>query len=160
MSLYDIEVKTIDEEIISLRAYEGKVLLIVNTASKCGFTPQYKELEALYQKLGNARFEILGFPCNQFGEQEPGASGEIKSFCEINFGVTFPLFEKVDVKGSTAHPLFKYLCEEKKGILGGNIKWNFTKFLVDSKGNVIDRFAPTTSPLKLEQKIIELMDKI
>ena len=160
MSLYDIEVKTIDEEIISLRAYEGKVLLIVNTASKCGFTPQYKELEALYQKLGNERFEILGFPCNQFGEQEPGASGEIKSFCEINFGVTFPLFEKVDVKGSTAHPLFKYLCEEKKGILGGNIKWNFTKFLVDSKGNVIDRFAPTTSPLKLEQKIIELMDKI
>jgi glutathione peroxidase len=160
MSFYDIEVKTIDEEIISLKAYEGKVLLIVNTASKCGFTPQYKELEALYQKLSNEKFEILGFPCNQFGEQEPGASEEIKSFCELNYGVTFPLFEKIDVKGPSAHPLFKYLCEQQKGILGGSIKWNFTKFLVDSKGNVVDRFAPATSPLKLEQKIVEFINKI
>lgn len=160
MAFYDIEVKTIDEELIHLRAYEGKVLLIVNTASKCGFTPQYKDLETLYQKLGNEKFEILGFPCNQFGNQEPGGGGEIKTFCELNYGVTFPLFEKVDVKGSHAHLLFKYLSRQKKGILGGDIKWNFTKFLIDSKGNVVDRFAPTTSPLKLEQKIVELIDKV
>ncbi|MDF2548204.1 MAG: bsaA [Anaerosolibacter sp.] len=160
MTLYDIEVKTIDEELMHLRAYEGKVLLIVNTASKCGFTPQYKDLETLYQKLGNEKFEILGFPCNQFGNQEPGGGGEIKTFCELNYGVTFPLFEKVDVKGPHAHPLFKYLCEQKKGILGGDIKWNFTKFLIDAKGNVVDRYAPTTSPLKLEQKIVERIDKI
>lgn len=160
MSLYDIEVKTIDGESIHLSAYGGKVLLIVNTASKCGFTPQYKELEALYQNLGNEKFEILGFPCNQFGEQEPGDIGEIKRFCELNYGVTFPLFEKVDVKGPNAHPLFKYLCGQKKGIFSEDIKWNFTKFLIDSKGNVVDRFAPTTTPLKLEQKIIELINRI
>jgi glutathione peroxidase len=160
MSIYDFNVRTIDGEDITLRKYEGKVLLIVNTASKCGFTPQYKELEALYEKLGNDKFEILGFPCNQFANQEPGESSDIKNFCEINYGVTFPLFEKVDVKGANADPLFKYLCEEKSGILGGDIKWNFTKFLIDSKGNVIDRFAPTKVPSKIQNKIVELINKI
>lgn len=159
MSIYDIAVTTIDREILNLKKYEGKVLLIVNTASKCGFTPQYKELEALYNKIGNESFEILGFPSNQFANQEPGNREEIKNFCEINYGVTFPLFDKVDVNGPTAHPLFKYLCEQKKGILGGAVKWNFTKFLVDSKGNVVDRFAPATAPSKLEKRIIELMNK-
>lgn len=160
MSLYEIEVKNIDEELISLESYKGKVLLVVNTASKCGFTPQYKELEELYQELGNEKFEVLGFPCNQFGNQEPGDSNEVKSFCEINYGVTFPLFEKVDVKGPNAHTLFKYLSNEKKGILGGDIKWNFTKFLIDAEGNIVDRFAPTTPPRKIKDKIIKLINKI
>jgi glutathione peroxidase len=157
MSIYDFKVNTIDGEEISLKEFEGKVLLIVNTASKCGFTPQYKELEEIYKKIGNEKFEILGFPCNQFGNQEPGSSSDIKNFCEINYGVTFPIFEKIDVKGDTAHPLFKYLCEEKKGIMGEAIKWNFTKFLVDASGKVIDRFAPTTSPLKIEEYIKKLI---
>lgn len=157
MSIYDFKVKTIDGEEVSLKDFEGKVLLIVNTASKCGFTPQYKELEEIYKKIGNEKFEILGFPCNQFGNQEPGSSSDIKNFCEINYGVTFPIFEKIDVKGDSAHPLFKYLCEEKKGIMGETIKWNFTKFLVDASGKVIDRFAPTTSPLKIEESIKKLI---
>lgn len=160
MSIYDIQLKTIDEEIISLRKYEGKVLLIVNVASKWGFTPQYNELEALYKKFGNEKFEILGFPCNQFGSQEPGGNQEIKSFCKSSFGVEFPMFEKVDVKGPNAHPLFKHLCEEKRGLLGEAIKWNFTKFLVDGSGKVVDRFAPATAPLKLEKKIEELIKSI
>ncbi len=160
MSIHNINVTTISNKTISLTEYAGKILLIVNTASKCGFTPQYKELEELYQKLGNEHFEILGFPCNQFANQEPGTSSEIQSFCQLNYGVTFPLFEKIDVKGPDIHPLFKYLCAQKKGLLGGDIKWNFTKFLVDSKGTVIGRFAPTTSPLKLEQKIRELIENI
>lgn len=160
MSIYNINVNTINGETISLKKYEDKVLLIVNTASKCGFTPQYKELEVLYQKYGKEHFEVLGFPCNQFMNQEPGTTEEIHSFCEMNFGVTFPLFEKVDVNGPHAHPLFKYLSEHKKGILGGSIKWNFTKFLIDSNGNVVDRFSPTSSPLKAEQKIIELLGNL
>lgn len=159
MKIYDFNINTIDDVETSLSDYKGKVLLIVNTASKCGFTPQYKGLEELYQKLGNKNFEILGFPCNQFGNQEPGNGDEIKSFCEINYGVTFPIFEKVDVKGSTAHPIFKYLTSEKPGLIGSSIKWNFTKFLIDTEGNVVDRFAPTTSPLKLEDSIKKLMDK-
>ncbi len=160
MSIYDINVTTIDGETISLKKYEGKVLLIVNTASRWGFTPQYKELEALYAKHGNEKFEILGFPCNQFANQEPGGSEEIKSFCSLTYKTTFPLFEKVDVKGPTAHPLYKHLCEQKKGLFGGAIKWNFTKFLVDCNGNVVDRYAPAITPLKLEQRIIELINKI
>jgi glutathione peroxidase len=157
MTVYDFKVNTIDGEEISLKQFEGKVLLIVNTASKCGFTPQYKELEELYAKLGNEKFEILGFPCNQFGSQEPGGASEIKSFCEINYGVTFPIFEKIDVNGRNAHPLFTHLCREKSGILGGAVKWNFTKFLVDAKGKVVDRFAPTTSPLKIEKAIVDMI---
>jgi glutathione peroxidase len=156
MSIYDFNVNTIDGEEISLKQYEGKVLLIVNTASKCGFTPQYKELEELYQKLGNEKFEILGFPCNQFGGQEPGSSGEIKNFCEINYGVTFPLFEKINVNGPNSHPLYKYLRDKKTGIFGSTIKWNFTKFLIDSKGNIVNRFAPNIVPSKIEEEIKNL----
>jgi glutathione peroxidase len=157
MSIYDFKAITIDGEEKSLKEYEGKVLLIVNTASKCGFTPQYKELEEIYKKIGNEKFEVLGFPCNQFGNQEPGESGEIKNFCEINYGVTFEVFEKIDVKGANAHPLFKYLTEQKSGLIGSAIKWNFTKFLIDAEGNVVDRFAPTTSPVKLENDIRKLI---
>lgn len=158
MSIYDFSAKSITGKEVSLSEYKGKVLLIVNTASKCGFTPQYKDLEAIYKKLGNDKFEILGFPCNQFAKQEPGTSDDIKNFCEINYGVTFPLFEKIDVKGPDAHEIFKYLTKEKPGILGGEIKWNFTKFLIDKNGNVVDRFAPTTSPSKIEKDIIKLME--
>jgi glutathione peroxidase len=157
MSIYDFKAITIDGEEKSLKEYEGKVLLIVNTARKCGFTPQYKELEEIYKKIGNEKFEVLGFPCNQFGNQEPGESGEIKNFCEINYGVTFEVFEKIDVKGANAHPLFKYLTEQKSGLIGSAIKWNFTKFLIDAEGNVVDRFAPTTSPVKLENDIRKLI---
>lgn len=158
MNIYDFKVKTIDGEEKELSEFKGKVLLIVNTASKCGFTPQYKGLEELYKKYGNRKFEILGFPCDQFAKQEPGTNTEIKNFCEINYGVTFPLFEKIDVKGIDAHPLFKYLCEEQPGLLGGAIKWNFTKFLVDSNGKVVDRFAPTTAPEKLIAHIEKLVE--
>jgi glutathione peroxidase len=159
MNIYDFIAKDIDGDTKSLKEYEGKVLVIVNTASKCGFTPQYKELEELYKKFGSEKFEILGFPCNQFMNQEPGDSTDIKNFCEINYGVTFPIFEKTDVNGDNAHPLFQYLCKEKSGLFGGNIKWNFTKFLVNSKGEVVDRFAPTTSPLKLEAAIRTLISE-
>lgn len=159
VSLYNIRVNTIDGEEITLKKFEGKVLLIVNTASKCGLTPQYSELEKLYQKFGEDKFEILGFPCNQFGNQEPGGSDEIQKFCQINYGVTFPMFEKIDVKGSNIHPLFKHLVEQKKGLLNDEIKWNFTKFLVDAKGNVVSRFAPTTKPTKLEKKIVDLINQ-
>ena len=159
MNIYDFNVKTIDGDEVTLNDYKSKVLLIVNTASKCGFTPQYKGLEALYKKFGNDKFEILAFPCDQFKNQEPGNSTDIKNFCEINYGVTFPLFEKIDVNGKNAHPLFKHLCKEKSGLLGGAIKWNFTKFLVDSKGNVVKRFAPTTEPERLISDIENLINE-
>jgi len=157
MTLYDIPVVDIDGEAVDLSIYKGKVLLIVNTASKCGFTPQYKGLEALYQELGPEKFEILGFPCDQFGNQEPGEEAEIKGFCELNYGVTFPLFEKVDVKGPAAHPLFSYLTKAKGGLFSKDIKWNFTKFLVDADGHVVARFSPTTEPEKLRSKIQALI---
>ena len=160
MNIYDFNVKTIDGDEMTLNEYKSKVLLIVNTVSKCGFTPQYKGLEALYKKYGNDKFEILAFPCDQFKNQEPGTSADIKNFCEINYGVTFPLFEKIDVNGANAHPLFKYLCKEQSGILTGAIKWNFTKFLVDSKGNVVNRFAPTTEPEKLIKDIDKLINEV
>lgn len=159
MNIYEFNADTIEGNNISLEKYKGKVLLIVNTASKCGFTPQYKELEALYQKLGNDKFEVLGFPCNQFANQEPGSNDEIKNFCEINYGVTFQIFDKVDVRGENAHPLFKFLTSEKKGLFGGSVKWNFTKFLIDKNGNVVERFAPTTSPLKIEKQILNLLNE-
>ena len=158
-TVYDFSVKDRKGKLVSLKEYANEVLLIVNTATKCGFTPQYEELEALYQKLGNEHFEILGFPCNQFGNQEPGDTAQIKSFCSFNFGVTFPMFDKVDVKGPNAHPLFVHLTNAKKGLVGKDIKWNFTKFIVDSKGNVVDRIASATSPLKLEEKIKQLIDE-
>ncbi|EFM25078.1 glutathione peroxidase [Peptoniphilus duerdenii] len=155
--IYDYIVKDNEGRDISLKDFEGKVLLIVNTATKCGFTPQYEGLEALYEKYKDRGFVILDFPCNQFGGQAPGNSDEIKSFCSLNFGTTFPQFEKVDVNGENESPLFTYLKSQQKGILGGAIKWNFTKFLVDRNGNVTDRFAPSTKPEKIEEKIEELL---
>ena len=146
-TIYDFTVTNIHGKKARLDAYKGKVLLIVNTASKCGFTPQYKGLEALYEKYHGKGLEILGFPCNQFGAQEPGTEKEIASFCELNYGVTFPMFAKVDVNGTGAAPVYKYLKAEKPGLLGSEaIKWNFTKFLVDRKGTVLARYAPNDTP--------------
>ena len=156
-SMYDFSVKDIHGKTVKLDAYKGTALLIVNTASKCGFTPQYKGLEALYQKLHGKGLEILGFPCNQFGAQEPGSEAEIESFCEVNYGVTFPLFAKVDVNGADAAPLYRHLKAAKPGLLGSEaIKWNFTKFLVDRKGNVIERYAPNVEPESLAGDIEKL----
>ena len=144
---------------ISLSNYEGKVLLIVNTASKCGFTPQYNELEKLHQKYSDKDFEVLAFPCNQFGKQEPGSDKEIQEFCSLNFNTNFPVFSKIKVNGNEAHPLYNFLTEAIPGLLGlESIKWNFTKFLIDQKGRPIARFAPNTSPEKIEPKIKELLD--
>jgi glutathione peroxidase len=157
-TLYDFKVKTIDGKALSMREYEGDVLLIVNTASQCGFTPQYKGLEALHEKFGARGFAVLGFPCNQFGAQEPGDEAEIAAFCERNFGVTFPLFSKIDVNGPQADPLFAYLKKEKPGLLGSEaIKWNFTKFLVDKEGNVVERYAPNTEPKDIAGAIEKLL---
>lgn len=158
MGIYDFIVKDIEGNDVPLSNYKGKVLLIVNTASKCGFTPQYEDLEELYKKFGNDKFEILAFPCNQFGNQEPGDNAAIKNFCEISYDITFPVLSKIDVNGKEADPLYRYLTETKKGILGGSVKWNFTKFLIDSEGNVVDRFAPTTAPSKLENVIEKLIN--
>ncbi len=154
MSIYSFKAKTIDGKEISLSEYQGKALLIVNVASHCGFTPQYEGLEKLYKKYKDKGFTILGFPCNQFGSQEPGNEEEIKSFCDLNFGVTFPLFAKIDVNGANAHPLYKYLTNEKPGVLGTEaIKWNFTKFLIDSRGEPVKRYASTTKPEDLEKEV-------
>jgi glutathione peroxidase len=158
MSLYDFKVKTIEGAETTLEPYRGKVMLIVNTASACGFTPQYEGLETLYAKLKDKGFVVLGFPCNQFGSQEPGTEAEIKSFCETKFHVTFPMFSKIDVNGPNAHPLYVHLKKEEKGFLGTEgIKWNFTKFLVDAKGNVLKRIASTTKPETLEEEITSLL---
>lgn len=158
MTVYQYEAKMIDGKTISLQNFEGKVLLIVNTASKCGFTPQFKNLQDLYEKYKNKGFEILGFPCNQFMNQEPGNEEEIQSFCELNYGVTFPMFAKIDVNGKDAHPLFKHLTEASPGLLGSKaVKWNFTKFLVDQDGNTIERFAPNVNPKDIEKHIEKLL---
>lgn len=160
MTVYRFSAKTITGEEISLREYEGQVLLIVNTASRCGFTPQYKELQQLYERFREQGFVVLGFPCNQFGNQEPGTEDEISRFCKINYGVTFPMFAKVNVNGTNAHPLFKYLKEKAPGVLGSKaIKWNFTKFLIDRNGNVVARFAPNVPPLALINEIEALLEK-
>ena len=143
---------------INLEQYRGKVLLIVNTASRCGFTPQYKGLEALYKKYQDQGLVVLGFPCNQFGKQEPGNAEEISEFCELNFGVTFPLMAKIEVNGYGAHPLFKDLKDQARGILGTKkIKWNFTKFLINREGEVIERFGPDTTPEAIESAIAALL---
>jgi glutathione peroxidase len=153
-TVYDFKVNDISGNNVDLSAYEGKVLLIVNTASKCGFTVQYKGLEAIYKDYSARGFEVLGFPCNQFGKQEPGDSGQIAEFCELNFGVTFPLFEKVDVNGSDAAPVFDYLKVEAPGLLGTEgIKWNFTKFLIGRDGAVIKRFGSKDKPESLRRDI-------
>jgi glutathione peroxidase len=153
-TLYDIEARTIDGATKPLRDYEGKALLIVNVASKCGFTPQYAGLEALYEKFAEKGFVVLGFPCNQFGAQEPGSESEIASFCAANYGVSFPMFAKIDVNGDNAHPLYKFLKHAAPGVLGSEaIKWNFTKFLIDKSGRVVKRYAPTDTPQSLERDI-------
>ena len=146
-TLYDYTVDDIHGKSVSLDTYKGKVVLVVNTASKCGFTPQYKGLEALYEKYHGKGLEVLGFPCNQFGAQEPGTEAEIEQFCELNYGVTFPMFAKIDVNGKDTAPVYEYLKSAKPGLLGSEaIKWNFTKFLVDRGGKVIARFAPKDTP--------------
>ena len=153
-TLYQFEVERLDGHIQSMADYQGKVLLIVNTASKCGFTPQFAGLEKLYEKYKDQGFMVLGFPCNQFGGQDPGTNEEIGVFCKRNYGVSFPMFAKVDVKGPEAHAIFRLLTREAKGILGSqSIKWNFTKFLVARNGEVLNRYAPTTKPESLEQDI-------
>lgn len=152
--LYDIDVTTITGESKSLSEFKGKVLLIVNTASKCGFTPQFKGLESLYEKYKDQGLEVLGFPCNQFLSQDPGDDAQISEFCELNYGVTFPMFSKIEVNGENTHPLFAHLKKEATGLLGSEkIKWNFTKFLVDSEGKVLGRYAPKTEPKAIAKDI-------
>jgi glutathione peroxidase len=154
MSVYSFKVKTIDGKETSLETYKGKALLIVNVASKCGFTPQYEGLEKLYQKYKSQGFEILGFPCNQFGGQEPGTEADIQSFCSLTYGVDFPMFSKVDVNGANADPLYKYLTSAKPGILGTEaIKWNFTKFLIGKDGEPVKRYGSADKPENLEADV-------
>ena len=159
-TFYDFEATNIKGETISMKAYQGKTIVVVNTASKCGFTPQYKGLETIYQKYKNQGLVILGFPCNQFGKQESGSSDEIEEFCQINYGVTFPLFEKIDVNGKDAHPIFKFLkSKQSGGIFGSRIKWNFTKFVINNNGVPVKRFSPTTKPEKMEKTIKNLLQQ-
>ncbi len=157
MNIYDYNVKNKKGEQISMSDYKDKVLLIINSATGCGFTPQYTALQGLYDKYRDHGFDVLDFPCNQFGNQAPGSDNEITSFCSLNYNVSFPQFAKIDVNGKDEDPLFTYLKSEKGGILGSKIKWNFTKFLVDKNGNVIERFAPTTKPEDIEAKIKSLL---
>jgi glutathione peroxidase len=155
--VYDFTAKSLAGEDVPLKQFEGKVLLIVNTASKCGFTPQYQGLEALHRELSPRGFAVLGFPCNQFGGQEPGDARQIAEFCDSKYEVSFPLFEKIDVNGGNAHPLYNYLRAQKSGLLGASIKWNFTKFLVDRAGQVVARHAPTATPQGLKKEIEALL---
>ena len=157
-SIFDFDITLNNGEPLSLGSQKDKVTLIVNTASKCGFTPQYKGLEALYQKYKDNGLTVFGFPCNQFGGQEPGSDKDISEFCEMNYGVTFPLSEKIDVNGDNAHPLFKHLKSEKPGLLGSTrIKWNFTKFLIGKDGEIVKRYPPTTKPEEIERDIEALL---
>jgi len=159
--VYSFSALSLDGREISLAQYKGQVMVIVNTASKCGFTPQYAGLEELYRQYKDRGLVVLGFPCNQFGAQEPGTSADIAQFCELNYGVSFPIFAKIDVNGAAAHPLYKFLKNERSGIMGalglGAIKWNFTKFLVDRDGKVVSRYAPTTTPAQLAPEIDKLL---
>ena len=155
--IYDFKAKSLAGEDIPLKRFEGQVLLIVNTASQCGFTPQYKGLQGLHRTFSPRGFAVLGFPCNQFGHQEPGDAKEIEQFCTTNYAVTFPMFAKIDVNGSNAHPLYQYLKGEKSGLLGSAIKWNFTKFLVGRTGQVVARYAPTARPDGLTKEIEALL---
>ena len=160
-NVYAFSALSVDGHEVPLAQYQGKVLVIVNTASKCGFTPQYAGLETLYQQYKDRGVVVLGFPCNQFGAQEPGTEAEIAQFCELNYGVSFPIFAKIEVNGANAHPLYKFLRRAQSGILGAvgldSIKWNFTKFLVDRAGNVVDRYAPSTAPAELAPAIDKLL---
>jgi glutathione peroxidase len=157
-SIYDFSAKSLSGEVVSLADYRDRVLLIVNTASKCGFTPQYTGLQKLHEDFAGKGLSVLGFPCNQFGAQEPGDAKEIANFCSLSYNVDFPMFEKIEVNGPGAHPLYAFLKGEAKGLLGSEaIKWNFTKFLVDRKGQVVDRYAPTTKPEDLRKSIEALL---
>jgi glutathione peroxidase len=157
-TVHDFEARSLAGTPVALRDYAGKVLLIVNTASQCGFTPQYQGLEELYRKYRDRGLVVLGFPCNQFGAQEPGSASEIGSFCEKNYGVSFPMFDKIDVNGAAAHPLYHWLKQAARGVLGTErIKWNFTKFLLDRNGQVVERYAPATKPQALSQDIEALL---
>lgn len=161
MSLYDIEVKTIDGRGQTLRDYAGQALLVVNVASQCGFTPQYKGLESLYRRFRDRGFSVLGFPCDQFLHQEPGDEAEIKAFCGLTYDVTFPMFAKIDVNGPRAHPLYRHLTAAAPGLLGSKrIKWNFTKFLIDPEGRVVHRYAPTTKPEALRPDIEAVLPRV
>jgi glutathione peroxidase len=155
--IYDFTATSLAGEEVPLKRFEGRVLLIVNTASACGFTPQYRGLEALQKELGPRGFSVLGFPCNQFGKQEPGDAKQIEQFCTSNYDVTFPIFAKIDVNGGNAHPLYQYLKRAKSGLLGSSIKWNFTKFLVDRAGNVVARHASMATPAQLKKEIEALL---
>lgn len=159
--IYNFSALSLDGREVSLAQYKGQVMVIVNTASKCGFTPQYAGLEELYRQYKDRGVVVLGFPCNQFGAQEPGTSADIAQFCELNYGVSFPIFAMIDVNGAAAHPLYKFLKGERSGIMGalglGAIKWNFTKFLVDREGKVVGRYAPTTTPAQLAPEIDKLL---
>ena len=155
--VYDFTATSLAGEDISLKRFEGQVLLIVNTASACGFTPQYKGLEALHQALSSRGFSVLGFPCNQFGSQEPGDAAQIRQFCASNYAITFPMFGKIDVNGGNAHPLYQYLKREQSGLLGPSLKWNFIKFLIDRQGRVAGRYPPTTTPESLKREIEALL---
>jgi glutathione peroxidase len=157
-SVYDMQARTIDGDERSLMSYQGKTLLVVNVASKCGFTPQYTGLEALYRKYRDKGLVVLGFPCDQFGHQEPGNEQEIRNFCSLKYDVSFPLFAKIEVNGANAAPLYRYLKNQAKGLFGTEaVKWNFTKFLVDKSGNVIKRYAPTDTPESIEQDIAAIL---
>lgn len=159
--IYDYNVVTIEGIETNLAAYQGMVILIVNVASKCGFTSQYDGLEKLHEKYHDKGLAVLGFPCNQFGKQEPGTEDQIMEFCRLNYGVTFPMFAKIEVNGDNAHPLYVHLKKQRPGILGsGSIKWNFTKFLIDRKGRVVDRFSPSTTPEVLEEKLSALLQTV
>ncbi len=159
MNIYQFKTKSLQGKEVSLKDYKGKVLLIVNTASKCGFTPQYEGLEKLYKQYKDKGLVILGFPCNQFGSQEPGTSEEISNFCTLNYGVTFPMFMKIEVNGENADPIYKYMKEVLPGTLGNEIKWNFTKFLFDRHGNPVERYASTTKPESIETEIVKLLSE-
>ncbi len=153
-TIYDFEALSIDGKKVALKQFKGKAMLIVNTASACGFTPQFSGLEKLHETYGKQGLVVLGFPCNQFGAQDAGSNGEIAEFCQLNYGVTFPMMAKIDVNGDTAHPLYKWLCAQAPGLLGSkSIKWNFTKFLVDKDGTVLKRYAPTDAPESLAKDI-------
>ncbi len=156
-SFYDFEAKRLNGDSISMKEFEGKTVVVVNTASKCGLTPQYEGLEKMYEKYKDQGLVILGFPCNQFASQESGTSDEIQEFCQVNYGVSFPMFEKIEVNGENAHPLYKYLKSKLGGVLGSKIKWNFTKFVIDKDGKPVKRFAPTTKPEKMEETIKKLL---
>ncbi|GGF74082.1 glutathione peroxidase [Wenyingzhuangia marina] len=157
MNFYNLKATLLNGKTVAMEQYKGKTIIIVNTASKCGLTPQYEGLENLYQKYKDQGLVILGFPCNQFGKQESGTSDEIQEFCQINYGVSFPMFEKIEVNGNNTHPIFKYLKSKLGGCFGSKIKWNFTKFIIDKNGKTVKRFVPITKPEKMEKLIKKIL---